>query len=80
MKASRKEQPLLWSQAERAGVSQPEEEKAAGRPQGTLQHLKESYKRAGEGLSMRVCSDRARGHGFKLRVDLGSVIRRNSLL
>jgi len=29
-------------------------------------HLKGAYKKAGEGLITRVCSDRKRGNGFKL--------------
>ncbi|KFQ59715.1 hypothetical protein N334_03899, partial [Pelecanus crispus] len=32
-----------------------------------FQYLKEAYKKAGEGLFTRVCSDRTRGNGFKLK-------------
>ena len=32
----------------------------------TFQYLKEAYRRAGEGLFMRICSDRMRGNKFKL--------------
>ncbi|KFQ24623.1 hypothetical protein N331_01772, partial [Merops nubicus] len=32
----------------------------------TLQYLKGAYKKAGEGLFTRFCSDRRRGNGFKL--------------
>ena len=32
----------------------------------TFQYLKEAYRRAGEGLFMRICSDRIRGNKFKL--------------
>jgi len=32
-----------------------------------FQYLKWAYKRAGEGLLARVCSDRTRGNGFKLK-------------
>jgi len=31
-----------------------------------FQYLKGAYKKAGEGLFTRACSDRARGNGFKL--------------
>ena len=31
------------------------------------QYLKEVYKKAGEGLFTRACSDRTRGNGFKLK-------------
>ncbi|GAB0204770.1 hypothetical protein GRJ2_002942600 [Grus japonensis] len=31
------------------------------------QYLKEAYRKAGEGLFMRECSDRTRGNGFKLK-------------
>jgi len=32
-----------------------------------LQNLKEAYKKAGEGLFTRACSDKTRGNGFKLK-------------
>ena len=32
-----------------------------------FQYLKRAYKKAGEGLFTRPCSDRTRGNGFKLR-------------
>ena len=32
----------------------------------TFQHLKDAYGKAGEGLFIRVCSNRTRGNGFKL--------------
>ncbi|GAB0207769.1 mitochondrial enolase superfamily member 1 [Grus japonensis] len=32
-----------------------------------FQYLKEAYKKAGEGLFTRACSDRTRGNGFKLK-------------
>ena len=33
----------------------------------SLQYLKEAYKKAGEGLFTRTCSDRTRSNGFKLK-------------
>ena len=40
------------------------------RPQGHLiaafQYLKRAYRKAGEGLFRRACSDRTRGNGFEL--------------
>jgi len=32
-----------------------------------FQYLKGAYKKAGEGLLRRICSDRTRGSGFKLK-------------
>jgi len=32
-----------------------------------FQYLKEAYKKAGEGLFTRACSNRTRGNGFKLK-------------
>ena len=32
-----------------------------------FQYLKGAYKKAGEGLFTRACSDRTRGNGFKLK-------------
>ena len=32
----------------------------------TFQYLKEAYRKAGEGLSRRMCSERTRGNGFKM--------------
>jgi len=53
--------PLLRGQAEGVGAVQPGEEKAA---RVTLEQLpvpERAYKKAGEGLSTRVCSARMRG-------------------
>ena len=36
-------------------------------PIAAFQYLKGSYKKAGEGLFTRICSDRKRGNGFKLK-------------
>ena len=32
-----------------------------------IQYLKRAYRKAGEGLSVRACSNRTRGNGFKLK-------------
>ena len=34
-----------------------------------FQYLKRGYKKAGEGVFTRACSDRAKGSGFKLKED-----------
>jgi len=36
-----------------------------GRPITAFQYLKGAFKKAGEGLFTRACSDRTRGNGFK---------------
>ena len=41
--------------------------KAPGRPDCGLLAPEGAYKRAGEGLFTRACSDRTRGNGFKLK-------------
>ena len=47
---------------------QPGEEKAyRGDLTAAFQYLKGAYKKAGEGLFTRACSDRTRGNGFKLK-------------
>ena len=58
--------PLLWGKAGRAGAVQPGEEKAAGRS-SSLPVPEGAYKKAGEGLFTRTCSDGTRGNGFKLK-------------
>ena len=35
--------------------------------------MKGTYRKAGEGFFVRVCSVRTRGNGFKLDVDLGQI-------
>jgi len=59
--------PLLWGKAERVGVVQSGEENSLGRPYSSLPVPEGAYKRAGEGLSTRACSDRRKGNGFKLK-------------
>jgi len=58
---------LSYEERLRVGVVQPEEEKAVGRPYSSLPVPEGAYKRAGEGLFTRACSDRTRGSGFKLK-------------
>jgi len=59
--------PLLGGQAERVGVVQPGEEKAPGRPYCGFQYLKGVYKKDGERLCSKPCSNRTRSKGFKLK-------------
>jgi len=42
-------------------------EKAGGRPCSSLPVPEGAYKKAGEGLFTRACSDRTKGNGFKLK-------------
>lgn len=42
-------------------------EKAQGDLTAAFQNLKGAYKKDGEGLFTRVCSDRTRGNDFKLK-------------
>ena len=58
--------PPLWGQAERVGGVQPGEGKAPGRPCCGLP-VKGAYRKDGEGLLIRECSDRMRGNCFKLK-------------
>jgi len=58
---------LLRGQAEGVGAVQPGEEKVMGRPIAAFQYLKGAYRKAGEGLLTRACSDRTRSNGFKLK-------------
>ena len=53
-------------QAERAGALQPGEEKTPGGPHNGIQVLEGAYRRGGEGLFIRACSNRMRRNGFKL--------------
>jgi len=59
---------LLWGEAERVGVIQPGEEKAAGRPYFSISILKETTsKKDGDRLFSRACCNRTRGDVFKLK-------------
>ena len=58
--------PPLQGQAERVGAPQPGQEKTPQALIAAFQYLKVAYRKAGERLFMRACSDRTRGNGFKL--------------
>ena len=45
-----------------------------------FQYLKGAYRKGGEGLFIRECSDRMRGNGFKLKGVRSRLDRRNSFL
>ena len=60
--------PLLWGKAERVGLFSPKKRRLWGQLTAAFQYLKgETYKSGGEGLFTRVCSNRTRGNGSKLR-------------
>lgn len=48
------------------GLSSLEKGRLQGNTTAVFQYLKEAYRKAGEELFIRNCSDRARGNGFKL--------------
>ena len=56
----------LRREAEKVGTLQPAEEKVWETLQRPFQYLKGAYRKAGEGLLIRTCSDRMRENGFKL--------------
>ena len=58
---------LPWEDRLRAGAVQPREEKAPGRPESSLSVSKGDCKKEGDRLFGRVCCDRTRGSGFKLK-------------
>jgi len=57
----------------RAGAVQPGEEKAV-RLIAACQYPKGSYKNEGDTLLNRVCGDRTRRNGFKLKEDRSSLV------
>jgi len=53
----------------RAGALQPAEEKVLGDLRATFQYLRRAYRKAGEGLFIKACSDWRRENDFKLEED-----------
>ena len=49
------------------GLFSLEQRRLQGHLRAAFQHLKGTYRKAGEGLFTRVCSDRTRGNGSKLK-------------
>jgi len=59
--------PLLQGQAEGVGAFQPGEEKATGAPYSSPPVPEGASRKDGEGIFTRVCNDRKRGNGSKLK-------------
>jgi len=55
------------AKAKRVGAVQPGKQKALGRPYSGFSVPEGAYKKAGEGLFTRACSNRTRGNDFKLK-------------
>jgi len=60
-------EPLSYEKRLRAVAVQPGEEKPVGRPYCSLSVLMGAYKKDGDRLFSRSCSDRKRGNDFKLK-------------
>jgi len=58
---------LFYKKADRVGAVEPAGEGAPGRPSSSLPVPERAYKKAGEELFTRACSDRTRGNGFELK-------------
>ncbi|PKU32479.1 hypothetical protein llap_17218 [Limosa lapponica baueri] len=63
---------LYFEDRLRVGVVQPGEEKVLGRPYSSLLVAEGGYRRAGEGLLVRECSNRMREHDTDMKQDCTS--------
>ena len=59
--------PLLWGKAERVGLSSLKKRRLQGDLTAAFLYFKGAYKKEGDKYVSRVCWDRTRGNGFKLR-------------